>query len=214
MVLTMPFFKRLRAPRSISGRLLLLIAFAAICAGFPMRAHAHPDVRLQYYVRFSFVDHALTTIGESWTFDANFTTEMMSDFDLDHDGKLSPKEIKAMGTEVLSNLKEYQYFTFAKLNGAPLKTANPANFQARVSKGFLSIAFDLPVPAKPAMSGKELRLQIHDPQFSVMASAAPRTPVRMSGVFPETCQVAVHGSAREAYVTGGKEPQEVILRCP
>jgi len=185
---------------------LLLMALAA-------PAQAHPNIVLDYRLVFDFDGTDVTDIGESWSFDAAFSEELLSDFDTDRDGTFNAEETRAMGDEILGNLSEVRYLTYIFVDGHDLGKLEPFGFRTQVRDGVVTLAFGNHLPAPVDASRSRIAVQIKDPDFMIMALPAEKQPVFFRGVPKGRCSTEIGDKPQDAYYGGLIVPQEVSVTC-
>ena len=97
-----------RIPASPPARLL------AACRGGRAAAHPHVFVTSKSEIVYAKPGRSLG-IRQIWTFDDMFSSFATQGLDTDKDGKLSREELAPLAQTNVESLKEFDYFTFAKL---------------------------------------------------------------------------------------------------
>ncbi len=108
------------------------------CVGGVIYINTHLDFRLK--------DDTLQQIGVHWYLDPAFSQFVLGDFDKDRDKRFSPAEI----AEIYANLepmRDVDFFTDYRLNGALLPLKRLEHFDVRFERGIVSYHFDIPVSA-------------------------------------------------------------------
>jgi len=169
--------------------LALGLALGAILDPGPADAHPHVFVTSRSEVVFS-PGKAITGIRHAWTFDPAYSSYVTQGLDLDHDGKLSSQELKALAEENTESLKEFDYFTFAKANGRKQAFDPPREPTMTYEDGKVVMRFLLPL-AKPVPSSSLFAVEVNDPSFFVYFELVPdANAVTLSGA-PAGCLVTV-----------------------
>lgn len=127
---------RLRSHRSIAA---LAGAVVAACTALPP-AHAHPHVWVS--VESTVLVEQGTVVGfrHRWSFDELYSAMAIEGLDTNKDGVYSREELAELAQVNIDGLKDFGFFTFAKLGDADQTFAAPKDY-------FLTYE---PVPAKAA----------------------------------------------------------------
>ncbi len=197
------------AGRHIAAR-LLLSACAALGAG--SLVSAHPDIRIEDRVIFLFEGARVSAIEETWTFDPDYSQSLLSDYDADHDGRISPAESRKIAEHILPNLAEFRYFTYLWVDGRDLATHPPRDFVASAENGLVTFRFviDLPSPIDPQR--QVLKVEINDRDYYVEIRLAKKDPVGLRAPSDLGCVPRVRDDVENAYL-GYVSPQEITLSC-
>ena len=90
---------------------------------------------------------------------------IINDFDKNKNGSFEPSEIEAIKNGAFSNLKEFDYFTYIKVNAKPFKVVFFKDFSAEIKDDILIYRFFVPCHVRAASSFKEVRISIYDISF-------------------------------------------------
>ena len=162
-----------------------------VCLADPAVAHPHVWVEARAKVVFG-KDGKVDAIRNDWVFD-----EMYSAFavqGLEKDGKLaSSADLAPLAKSNVADLKEYDYFTYAKAAGQKVKFAAPTDYslEERPDKRVV-LHFTLPL-AEPTRTGRFMSVQIYDPTYFVDFELAPKDPLELSDA-PAGCSKTVLGA--------------------
>ncbi len=162
-------------------------------AGPAEPALAHPHVWVEARTRVLFgKDGKVDAIRNDWVFD-----EMYSAFavqGLEKGGKLATSaDMASLAKSNVDDLKEYDYFTFAKAAGHKVRFGAPTDYslEERPDKRVV-LHFTLPL-AEPTETGRFMSLQIYDPTYFVDFELAPKDPLELAGA-PAGCSKTVLGA--------------------
>src|SRR5215475_209317 len=99
---------------------LLGLAFA-LCASLalsPTRAHAHPHVWVTVKSELVYApDGKVTGVRHTWTFDDMFSSYATQGLEAKQKGAFTREELAPVAEENITSMKEFDYFTFAKVDG-------------------------------------------------------------------------------------------------
>ena len=193
----------MRLPFRARGALRSLLLCAPVSGALTTDARAHPHVWVEAREQIVFNKAGLLEgIRSDWVFD-----EMYSAFavqGLERDGKLaSAADLAPLAKTNVESLAEFDYFTFAKVNGRPLTFGAPIDYslEERPDKRVV-LHFTLPL-REPTATGRFMSLQIYDPTYFVDFELAARDPVHFADA-PSGCSETVLG-ANPLVVQDGKD---------
>ena len=167
----------------------LLIALLLIFAGTAAaRAHPHVWVAVRSEVVFG-TDGRILGLRNAWEFD-----EMYSAFavqGLGKDGKPPTREeLAPLAKTNVESLAEFDYFTYAKQNGAKVAFKAPENVYLEASdKKIVTLHYFLPLET-PVAAKKPFSFQLYDPTYFVAFGFATKDPVKLAAA-PAGCSVSL-----------------------
>lgn len=173
------------------GSLVLGLAGAAL----PARAHPHVFVTTSATVVIE--NGAITALDHVWTFDEFYTAMAIEGLDTNKDGKYSREELAELAKTNMEGLKEFQYFTYPKLEKSDLKVADPTAYYLEHKDGVLSLHFRLPLEKPVLTEAKGFNFTVADPSFFIAFELAKPDPVKLSANAPKGCKVAVVDAAQD-----------------
>lgn len=109
---------------------------------------------------------SVEAIRYGWTFDADFSGQMLDSYDDDSDGKLEAAELREASQGVYDTIKEYRYFLLVSDNGKDIAVHRAAQRGASFANSQLSVAFEAKPMTPLSLHGK-VELGIYDPTFSI-----------------------------------------------
>lgn len=207
-----PFRRRPPGKRARGGLAVVAVAAATALCG-PSPAPAHSNITMAYRVIFNFENDVVRKISEFWTFDDLFSDEMLTRYDVDHDGKFNERENRRMGDEILDNLSSYGYLTYVTAGGQDIGTLFPEGFRATTHGGVVTFAFVLRLPTPVDPRRTPLTLEIRDPDFAVTAFPAAKNPVMLQGAEGGRCRTRLADDAANASYGGTPVPKVITLTC-
>jgi ABC-type uncharacterized transport system substrate-binding protein len=183
---------------------LLLFLSSNICS--------HPHVFIEGKASFSFNKEGLANINVEWIFDSMFSTMILTDYDENKDNKFNVDEIKKIKNEAFLNLKEYQYFTFVKINKKPFKVKYVTDFNVSMSGKNIVYSFSVPCHVKATSKNKEIILAYYDESYYIDLYFIEKNPVsfKNSKLFVTTYEI----KENKDYSPGENSvfPQELVMR--
>ncbi len=177
-----------------------LLALAPTLAVTPVLAHPHVWVEAHEQVLFD-KDGKVDGIRNDWVFD-----EMYSAFAVQGLGKpgalATSKELAPLAKTNVESLKDFDYFTYAKVDGHKLVFGAPTDYELeeRADKRVV-LHFTLPLET-PTKTGHFLTFQVYDPSYFVDFELASKDPVVLADA-PSGCSKTVLG-ANPLIVQDGK----------
>jgi ABC-type uncharacterized transport system substrate-binding protein len=164
-------------------RLAASAALLALLAG-PSAAHPHVWVSVESTVVYE--KGAVAGLKHRWTFDELYTSMAIQGLDANNDGKYDRQELAELAKVNMEGLKEFGYFTHAKLGDAELELSEPADAWLEHKDGILALHFMLPL-AKPVLAEAEgFTFVVTDPSYFIAFEMAKDKPVALAGA-PAGC---------------------------
>lgn len=175
--------------RARTAAALLAMAGAPLLAATPAAAHPHVWVSVETMVVYD--KGTITGFRHRWSFDELYTTMAIQGLDANNDGNYDRKELSELAQVNIDGLKDFEYFTQAKLGGQPLKIAAPKDYYLDYKDGVLTLNFELPL-AQPVLAEADgFSFAVSDPSFFIAFDLAKDKPVRLSEGAPSGCQAQV-----------------------
>jgi ABC-type uncharacterized transport system substrate-binding protein len=163
-----------------------LVVLLQIIAASQAAAHPHVWITTEVEVLYN-QDKAITGFREKWTFDEMYTAFAIQGLDKNKDGKYDRNELQELAKVNINALKEFQYFTFPKIDGIVSKELQPEKYWMEHKDGNLSLKFTLtldePVPYDKIAS---FSFAVYDPTFYIELSFARDNPIRLVAA-PKGC---------------------------
>ena len=164
----------------------LLLCAGALALGSGA-AQAHPHVWITSTSELIYApDGSISGVRHAWTFDDMFSTYALQGIETKTKGVYSREELGPLAQTNVESLKEFAYFTFARVDGKKEKFLEPVDYFLDYKDTVLTLHFTLPLkrPLKP----KQLVLEVFDPSFFIDFKLAEKDPVRLVGA-PAACQM-------------------------
>ncbi len=184
---------------------LLTLAFA----GFA-QAHPHVWVTMKSEVLYA-PDGKVTGVRHAWSFDDMFSAFATQGLDAKEKGKFTREELAPLAKVNIESLKEYDYFTYATVDGVKVPMAEPLpDYWLDYKDQVLTLNFT--VPLKTPVKAKELSIDIYDPTIFVDFEFAKDKPAHLVNP-PPGCKLAV-SLPREMTFAEGKKLAEIPADQP
>jgi ABC-type uncharacterized transport system substrate-binding protein len=171
----------------------LAMSAAPLAAGtlaVPNCATAHPHVWISVVAELQYSpDGSITGVRQTWTFDEMFSALSTRGLEQKTQGTFAREELAPLEKTYLDGLKDYDYFTFAKLDGGRQKDvfADPVDYVIDYDQKEAAITFSFTLPLRAPAPAKSFEVLIYDPQLFFYLSFARFDPVHLIGA-PAQCR--------------------------
>ena len=173
-------------------RHVLHVALAAFAALFAtaVSASAHPHVWVTMRSELIYApDGKVTGIRHAWTFDDMFSAFATQGIESAKRGVFTRAELMPLAKTNVESLKEFEYFTIAKVNGQQVDLVDPpADYYLEYKDEILTLHFT--VPLKEPVKAQSIEFDIYDGSYFVEFSFEKDNPVALVGA-PATCKLTV-----------------------
>lgn len=165
------------------------LAVLALVIATPLAAHPHVWVSVETTVVYD--NGRISGFQNRWTFDDAYTSMAIEGLDTNNDGKYDRKELTELAQVNIDGLKEFDYFTYAKLNDEALALGAPRDYWLEHKDGILSLHFFLPLAEPVLASAPGFNFQVFDPTYFIAFDLAEKDPIKLAAGAPSGCQVDV-----------------------
>ena len=173
-------------------RLVSFIIASACLLALSPRADAHPHVWVTMIEELLYApDGSVTGVRHAWTFDDMFSAFATQGIEQKTKGTFTREELKPLAQVNVESLKEYAYFTYARVNGKRQQHAfgDPADYYLDYDPKRTVLTLHFTLPLKTPVKAKALEIEIYDPEFFIDFGFAERDAVRLVGA-PAGCKFA------------------------
>ena len=174
-------------------RVIFLLAGLACLLAPVGRSEAHPHVWVTMSEELIYApDGAVTGIRHAWTFDDMFSAFATQGIEQKRKSAFSREELAPLAKVNVESLKEYAYFTYAKVDGKLDKSAfaEPTDYYLDYDAKETVLTLHFTLPFKTPVKAKTLQIEIYDPEFFIDFGFAEKDPVRLVAA-PAQCKLAV-----------------------
>ena len=178
------------APRTALSVLTLLVVSAWLVAGAATPARAHPHVFVTSKEEVVYDAGKITAIQHHWTFDEFYTAMAIQGLDTNNDGIYSREELAELAKVNMDGLKEFDFFTYAKLGDKKIAFGAPTDYWLEHKDGILTLHFRLPLTDPVAADAKGFQFAVYDPSFFIAFELAKGDAVTLAGA-PAGCKITV-----------------------
>ncbi len=177
---------------------MALLASAAASFGWATAAAAHPHVWVNAESTVLYRDGRLVGLKHHWSFDEMYSTMAIEGLDANKDGVYSRDELAELTKVNMDGLKEFGYFTFAKLGDKDLKLTDASESWLEVDKqGTLTLTFTVELADPLLAEAQGFSFSVADPSFFIAFELAKDDPVKLAGA-PAGCKVTVGVPEKDA----------------
>ncbi|MGD9786166.1 MAG: DUF1007 family protein [Hyphomicrobiaceae bacterium] len=170
-----------------AARLLVFAAALPAASAWTTAATAHPHVWVKVEATVNYQRGAVTDITQRWTFDEMYSAMATQGLDTNGDGTYDRKELAELAQVNIDGLKEFDYFTFAKLGTADLKLADPKDYWLEYKDGVLTLTVTMPL-AQPVLAEAEgFSFAVYDPSFFIAFDFVKDNAITLAGA-PVGCE--------------------------
>jgi ABC-type uncharacterized transport system substrate-binding protein len=149
---------------------------------------AHPHVWVSVKATVLFEGDTMTGLQQSWTFDEAYTAMAIEGLDTNGDGNYDRKELEELAKVNVDGLKEFDYFTFAKLGDGGLTFKEPVDYWLEYTGGVLTLHFKLPLEDPVLAEAPGFTFSVYDPSFFIAFDLAKDDPIKLAASAPAGCK--------------------------
>jgi ABC-type uncharacterized transport system substrate-binding protein len=160
---------------------------AAIGAG-PAAAHPHVWVNVSTTVNYD--KGSVTGLSHTWAFDDMYTAMAVQGLDANSDGTYTREELAELAKVNIDSMKEFKYFTVAKLGGRGLEFKDPTDYWLEHKDGILSLHFTMPFEQPVLADAEGLSFVVVDETFFISFDLIEKDPVKLAGA-PDGCAASI-----------------------
>ena len=171
-------------------RLVTRAVFSAMCALAlsALPALAHPHVWVTYQTTLVYEGGSLAGFDHVWTFDDMYTAMAVQGLDKNGDGNYTREELAELAEVNMQGLKDFDYFTYAKLGSAGVKIAGPKDAWLEYSNNILKLHFRLTLETPVLAEAEGFTVAVYDPSFFIAFEPEKADPVKLAEGAPEGCK--------------------------
>ena len=165
-----------------------VVVLAILTAAVP--AVAHPHMWVTYEMTVDFDNGTVTGVDHVWTFDDAYTAMALEGLDKNNDGIYDDSELADLLKVNMDGLKDFNYFTVAKLADAELTFAPPTNAHLEYNNKILHLHFHLPLE-KPVLADADgLTFAVFDPSYFIAFEPEKTDAVKLASA-PQGCSATL-----------------------
>lgn len=188
----------------------------ALLAGMllaPLPALAHPHVLIDAHVVALFEKGRITALQMGWKFDPVYSSSLVQDYDADKSGTLSAAEIAVLEKQAFADTRQYNYFTYAKIDGKAVDWPAATDFKVLTLKDSLVYAFRLNLPQPVDPRKQAFKLSTYEETYYIDLDLPNDAAAKLTGEGAAGCR-AVIGQDKDNPLFGGVVfPRKLEIRC-
>jgi|SRR5579883_303044 ABC-type uncharacterized transport system substrate-binding protein len=187
-----------------------ILTLACLLAASPV-ASAHPHVWVTMQGELVYApDGSITGIRFAWTFDDMFSAFATQGIETKKPGQFTRVDLDPLAKENVSSLKEFDYFTYAKVAGKKVDLKDPTDYYLDYNAKDTVLTLHFTLPFKTPVKAKELNIEIYDPEYFVDFSFKDmKDPITMVGA-PAACKLTV-ARPKDLSVAPGQQLSEAFF---
>ncbi|WP_319522451.1 DUF1007 family protein [uncultured Desulfosarcina sp.] len=144
------------------------------------KAHAHPHVFIVQRLNLVFDEKGLAGIKVRWKMDDMFASMIAGDHDQNRNGTLEPDEVQSVRENAFIFIREFNFFTFIKIDNRPFQVKFIRDFNATLENGRLVYEFFIPCHVKATDIYKKVSVSTYDPSYYTAIFFAKKNPVALT----------------------------------
>jgi ABC-type uncharacterized transport system substrate-binding protein len=151
-------------------------------------AQAHPHVWVTMMTELLYApDGSATAVRQAWTFDDMYSAFATTGIQAKTKGQFTREELAPLAQENVESLKDFDYFTYAKIDGKRQKDAfnPPVDYWLDYDPKETVLTLHFTLPLREAVKTKQLTIEIYDPEFFVDFGFAETNAVKLVGAPPQ-----------------------------
>lgn len=164
-------------------------------------ASAHPHVWVAVETTVLYEAGRIVGLRHRWSFDDLYTAMAIQGLDANGDGRYEREELAELAQVNIDGLKEFAYFTQARLGTRELPLAAPADYWLEHKDNVLSLHFTLPLAEPVLAEAPEFTFAVSDPSYFIAFDLAKENPIRLSEAAPAGCRATIGAEAASAEAT-------------
>ena len=176
-------------PLALVVLMRLTLFIIALTGPIATGAQAHPHVWATIKTELLYApDGAATGVRNIWTFDDMYSAYATTGLKAATKGQFTRQELQPLAQVNVESLKDFDYFTFARINGKRQKNVfnQPIDYWLDYDPKATVLTLHFTLPFKQPVKAKELVVEIFDPEFFVDFGFADADPVALVGA-PAQC---------------------------
>lgn len=173
----------------INGALLTCIGL--MLTSLPRTAQSHPHVWVSVKATVQYEGGRIVGLRQKWSFDDMYTAMAIQGLDANRDGTYTREELQELAQVNIDGLKEFGYFTYAKLGKTDVSLGQPADYWLDHTNGVLSLNFTMPL-AEPVLANADgFQFSVYDETFYIAFDIANKEAIALSAGAPDGCSAVV-----------------------
>jgi ABC-type uncharacterized transport system substrate-binding protein len=144
------------------------------------KARAHPHVFIVQRLNLVFDEKGLAGVKVRWKMDDMFASMVAEDHDRNRNGTLEPDEVQSVKENAFIFIREFNFFTFIKIDKRPFQVKFIRDFNATLKNGRLVYEFLIPCHVTATDAYKKISVGTYDPTYYTAIFFAKYDPVALT----------------------------------
>jgi len=144
------------------------------------KVNAHPHVFIVQRLNLVFDEKGLAGIKVRWKMDDMFASMIAEDHDQNRNGTLEPDEVQSVRENAFIFIKEFNFFTYIKIDNRPFQIKFIRDFNATLENGRLVYEFLIPCHVTATDAYKKVSVSTYDPSYYTAIFFAKNNPVSLT----------------------------------
>jgi ABC-type uncharacterized transport system substrate-binding protein len=166
---------------------ILAAGLSLVLAASSAAAHPHVWVVAKSSVIYG-PDGSVVGVRHSWVFDDMYSAFATHGLDQKTKGEFTREELESLAKENVESLKDFDFFTFAKLDGKKAVFTDPRDYYLEFNSKDTVLTLNFVLPLKSPVKAKSLSFEVFDPSYFVDFQFAEKDPLALDGA-PAGCEV-------------------------
>jgi ABC-type uncharacterized transport system substrate-binding protein len=166
---------------------ILAAGLSLVLAASSAAAHPHVWVVAKSSVIYG-PDGSVVGVRHSWVFDDMYSAFATQGLDQKTKGEFTREELESLAKENVESLKDFDFFTFAKLDGKKAVFTDPRDYYLEFNSKDTVLTLNFVLPLKSPVKAKSLSFEVFDPSYFVDFQFAEKDPLALDGA-PAGCEV-------------------------
>jgi ABC-type uncharacterized transport system substrate-binding protein len=176
-------------PRFLAKFLGTILAAGAgfVLAASAASAHPHVWVIAKSSVVYA-PDGSIVGMRHSWAFDDMYSTFATQGLDQKTKGEFTREELQPLAQVNVESLKDFDFFTYAKLDGKKAVFAEPMDYHLEFNSKDTVLTLHFMLPLKTPVKAKSVSFEVFDPSYFVDFQFAAKDAAALVGA-PAGCEL-------------------------
>jgi ABC-type uncharacterized transport system substrate-binding protein len=168
---------------------IAIAAFAGlVLSALSASAHPHVWVTMRSQVIYA-PDGTITGVRHAWTFDDMFSAFAIQGIESKKRNVFTREELHPLAKTNVESLKEFEYFTVAKIDGKQVEFADPTgDYYLEYRDEVLTL--HMTVPLRKPVKARSMDIEIYDPSYFVDFSFEKDKAATLVGA-PAGCKLTI-----------------------
>lgn len=155
-----------RHARRSRGWQVALLMMGSLVAAQPAAAHPHGWVDLRVTLRLDDQGRAVA-MRQYWLLDPFYSLTLRQELAAVEDDTSMEQRLDLLGSEILANLSQFDYYTHVTLDGEPVALGEATRQTTWLKGERVAFQMELPLAEPVPMDGHTLRYRIYDPTYYI-----------------------------------------------